>query len=265
MAESAQPNIIFDQPAGLDSSGALVPAPLPVEQRLDEQQTLQLEMFARIAHELRSPLASVHGYACLLSDPGLRQDPEFLDKCHATIVSQCQRINRFVENLLVTVQMDAGAYEIARLPFSLTRLAGEVVKEMTHQLGRQINLINLAGEIDLLGDELRIRDVLINLLENAVKFSGAEKPVSVSLRFSDTPGWVDISIQDQGMGIARADIPLLFNRFTRIKNTSISRVQGSGLGLYIAKNIVQSHQGCIDVQSTPGKGSQFTVSLPLVT
>jgi len=232
--------------------------------RLEESEARRMEFLASIVHELRSPLASILGYAAILTDsPTPLTEDETMH--HAQIiVTQALRMSRLVEEVLSAAQMEAERMEIIPVRLRLTFLLEEIVEEVQRQSRREIlfeknGLDNLWGE----GDVLRLREVFLNLIENALKFSPPETPVSVTLRHLCSHRQIEIIIADQGIGIAENELPKLFRPFGRIKNDRTRGIQGSGLGLYIVKQIVERHHGTIAVHSKPEDGTAFIVTLPL--
>jgi signal transduction histidine kinase len=209
-----------------------------------DYETVQLGFLAKVGHELRSPLATILGYADLLSDPELRCDDEFLDTCHRVIVEQGRNINQFIEDVLVAAAVKVERYQDNMTRTALSKLISEIL-------------------IDVVGDALRLRDLILNLVENAVKYSHHEKPVQIHLRPAGPPGKVELAVIDQGIGIDPSRQSELFLPFSRIKSEQTRSIPGSGLGLYIVKNIVKQHHGEIRVQSQPGVGSTFVVNLPV--
>jgi anti-sigma regulatory factor (Ser/Thr protein kinase) len=113
-------------------------------------------------------------------------------------------------------------------------------------------------------DRRRIESALANLLENACKYSPEGGGIVVRCRASDAPAWAEVSVEDHGVGIAATDLPHLFTRFGRIVTTENSHIPGTGLGLYLSRQLALLHGGDITVESTPGEGSRFTLRLPLV-
>jgi len=224
---------------------------------------ISYDFLDRVIHDLRSPLSSILNYIDLLSDPEVREDTRFIEECYPIVVRQGKQINRLLDNALITAAIDAGCFDFKMAPFSIGYLIEEIVEEMTDQTGREILYKNQAGEIICVGDALRLREMIINLIDNGIRFSSPEKPVGVSFRRSQAEGWAEISVQDQGTGFSEAEKEILFNRFGRIRNNNFYGMQGSGLGLYIAAYIVACHNGRIDVESKAGEGSVFTVSLPI--
>ena len=217
----------------------------------------------RVIHDLRSPLSSILNYVDLMSDPEVRSDTQFIEECYPIVLRQGKQINRLLDNALIVAAIDAGCYDFKMTPFSLGYLIKEIVEEMNSQTGREINYENHIGETICIGDSLRLREMVINLVDNGLKFSRPEDSVRITLRHSHKPEWTEISVKDQGIGFREAEKEILFTRFGRIRNNNAHGMQGSGLGLYIVAHIVACHGGSIDVESKPGVGSTFTVSLPI--
>jgi signal transduction histidine kinase len=218
---------------------------------------------ARVVHDLRSPLATMMNYAELLSEPVMQQNEEYLNKCSEVILRQGKQICTFIEDVLSAVKAETNLHQMKVSSFHLNQLVEDVIQEFRQQTSREIFFENQAGDVVVVGDALGLREVLINLVDNGVKFSSPGQPVHVGLLTGNAPGWVEIPVRDHGFGIEQAELDRLFHRFGRIKNEFTDGIPGSGLGLYIVKNIVQHHHGSIAVESYPGEGSTFTVSLPI--
>jgi signal transduction histidine kinase len=232
-------------------------------EHVDDIETNNLEFLAKISHEIRSPLASILGYSELLTDPKLRYDDQFIDTCYNIIRKEGNQVCRLVEDAVLASGISSGHYNFEYSPIQLDQFLKLVVDETAKRTDRQIEFLNHAGEVTIIADAIGLREVFNNLFDNGVKFSAAEKPMEVELRMAKNPEWVEIAITDLGIGIEEKDQPILFRRFSRIHNERTSDIPGNGLGLYIANNIVMNHQGEIKVESIPGSGSTFTVSLPV--
>jgi|GEM_PF-4894477 len=231
--------------------------------RLEESEARRMEFLASIVHELRSPLASILGYGAVLTDPQTGLTEAEVRHQAQIIVTQALRMSRLVEEVLTAAQMEAERLEIFPARLRLGLFLEEIVEEVRQQSQREIifnknDLDEVWSEVDA----LRLREVLLNLIENALKFSPLDTPVSVTLW---CPGGrhIEIVVADQGVGIAENELPKLFRPFARIKNDRTRGIPGSGLGLYIVKQIVERHQGTVAVRSKPSEGTAFIVTLPL--
>ncbi len=224
-------------------------------------ELVRREFVANVSHELKTPLASIRALADTL-EAGAIDDPEVSGEFLGRIVFEVDRLNSLVEELL-----DLGRLESGRLPLDYRAIAPSVLIERT--VGRLIHQIENAGltiEIDAAPnlplatiDGARIEQVLINLIQNAIKFTPAGG--SILIRATEAGEFLRIDISDTGSGIHEDELPRLFERF--YKSDRGRRSSGTGLGLAISKHIVLTHGGRIGVTSVVGRGSTFTVELPL--
>ncbi|MCL4464559.1 MAG: HAMP domain-containing histidine kinase [Chloroflexi bacterium] len=218
------------------------------------------EQFLRmVIHEIRGVVTVLSGYSQLLARPqGLR--PEVLDRMVAAVPDQTQRLTRLVDDLQDLSSMERGRFEIRRVRCDLLALARGVVDVQQGRADRhQILLDAETGSLVGVWDCDRLGQVLSNLIRNAVNYSPEGGEIRVSLGATDSRAAV--SVTDQGVGIAAEDLPRLFRPYSRLERTLA--VKGTGLGLVIAKAIVEAHGGSIQVRSQLGKGSTFTFTLPL--
>lgn len=172
-------------------------------------------------------------------------------------------MSQIVDELLFLSRMDIGEIKLASAPVQLDVIVKEIQRQAT-VLGQPNQVEVTASTVEaafVLGDELRLRELVLNLVDNAVKYSRAGGKVEISLtRQADR---AILAVQDQGIGIDPEDQPHIFDRFYRTEAARAHTKKGTGLGLSICKWIVEVHQGTIHVQSTPGVGSVFIVNLPL--
>ena len=225
------------------------------------------DQFLSIAsHELRTPLTSLKLQTQMrnrsLKAGGLASfSEEQLGKMFKDDERQINRLGRLVEDMLDISRLDAGHLGINRERVELTGLVKEVADRMTPHLAGSGVTLSVEAEREVVGswDRYRLEQVLTALLNNAMNY-GARKPVRVSV--GADAARARIVIEDSGIGIARQDLDRIFGKFERA--ISASEVSGLGLGLYIARQIVDAHAGSIRVESEPGVGSRFTVELPCV-
>ncbi len=224
-------------------------------------ELVRREFVANVSHELKTPLASIRALADTL-EAGAIDDPEVSGEFLSRIVFEVDRLNGLVEELL-----DLGRLESGRLSLDYRAIAPAALIERT--VGRLVHQIENAGltieieadpELRLATlDGARIEQVLINLIQNAIKFTPAGG--SILIRASEAGEWLQIDVIDSGSGIHQDELPRLFERF--YKSDRARRSSGTGLGLAISKHIVLTHGGRISVKSTLGRGSTFTVELPM--
>ncbi|HEY3344429.1 MAG TPA: HAMP domain-containing sensor histidine kinase [Anaerolineaceae bacterium] len=231
--------------------------------RVQSSQQSQRDFVANISHELKTPLTSIQGFAQAILD-GTANTPQALQQAAGVIHHEAGRMNRLVLDLLTLARLEAGTANLQRAPFDLAGLLRAVAERLTPQANSaQVDLrVDLPMLPGLVGDEDRLAQVFTNLVDNAIKYSGAGGRVLLSAR-SDGAG-VRVSVADTGPGLSPADQARIFERFYQAdKSRRGGSGRGVGLGLAIAREIVQAHGGTIQVDSAPGKGSTFCVRLPL--
>lgn len=219
-----------------------------------EIERLQQEFLAMAAHELRTPLTGIKANAQLM-----RHRAAYSERAVDAIVAQADRLERLVEDLLLASLIDADRLDLRPEETDLVAEARAAAESLgTDERG--IRLEAPAEPVVVSVDRQRLGQVLANLLTNAIKYSpeGGEIVVRVD-RDVDVPR---VAVIDQGLGIPREALPRLFDRFYRVAG-AVGRAPGLGLGLYISRRIMEAHGGRIEVESEPGRGSTFTVVLPL--
>lgn len=225
-------------------------------------QTMRREIVGNISHDFRTPLAGIKAMVDTLQD-GAVNDPAAARAFLSRIEGEVHRLTQMVAELTELSRIETGRTELERKPVNLNLLIEETITRMNPQAERN-NLkvtTGLAPDLPAVsGDAGRLRQVITNLLDNAIKFSKSGGSVSAGTKVEDN--YITVSISDTGRGIPAADIPRIFERFYKADKSRSS--QGSGMGLAIAKHIVEAHGGTISVTSTEGKGSTFTIRLPLV-
>ena len=254
---------------------ALKKSRLAQEALLQELQTSQAELQASIrmrddfmsmvAHELRTPLNTLFLEAQLRKMQLDRGHPDIVDPTYLqTMVArdkrQIQAMMRLIDDMMDVARIHSNRLSIRPQKVDLPALLARVVDNLSNQALAAGSAITLHADLPVTAvwDEFRIEQVVINLLTNALRY-GEGKPVSVSL--SLLPQGACISVQDQGRGISASDQLRIFDQFERI--ASDDGTGGLGLGLYITRQLVEAHGGSISVQSKPGEGSVFSITLPL--
>lgn len=249
----------IEVPALADEVGRLAMTFNEMLARIEELFRAQQRFVADVSHELRSPLTAVRGNLDLLRR-GAANDPEERGQVLEAIDSETARMSRLVSDLLLLARQDSGV-PIAKDTVELDTVLLEVYRQA--QLTAKGVTVTLGAEdqATIQGDRDRLKQVLLNLVDNAVKYTPQGGKVTLSLTKDDA--WVKIAVHDTGIGIAVENIPNLFDRFYRVDKARSRDAGGTGLGLAIAKSVVEAHNGKITVESQLGKGSTFTVWLPL--
>ena len=234
---------------------------------LIEIDRLKDEFFSMAAHELRTPLTAIKGYVQILAKQLARTEPPspMIDKSLATLREQGDRMERLINELLDFARVETGQLAFQYSDFNLIGLIEESVAEAARATQRhRIALKTQHTEIAGRWDRDRLAQVFGNLLTNSIKYSPDGGAITVSVEWSGMPqDDVKISVRDEGLGIPAQDLPRLFTRYSRVGDSSHFHRSGLGIGLYITKEIVDSHGGRISASSESGQGSTFTVSLPL--
>lgn len=237
-----------------------------------EADRLKSEFLSIVSHELRTPLTSIMGYTELLLarnfTPG--EQREFIK----TVYNEASHLYQIVEDLLGVTRLEAGNVRLDRWAVSLRQIISDLVAHLSNQIGgKHSMLIDIPPYLPpIYADRDKVRQVLVNLITNAVKYSpnGGEIRLTVT-EHADLPPdhpkgqFVLIAISDQGIGIAPEDLPRIWERFYRVDNGNTRRIGGTGLGLSIAKALVELHGGRIWAESKLNKGSTFYFTLPVAT
>jgi len=231
------------------------------QRQRDAVEKFQSELLSLASHELRNPLTSIRGYAHTLvrefGHLGEATQREFLE----AIASESDRLSHLVSALLDMSQIEEGRLHLVRRPVSPEVVCEEAARTARHPEFHHELRTEAASDLpEVVADTDRIYQVLTNLIGNATKFSPEGSEIVVRAERKD--GYVEFSIIDQGIGIPREEQAKLFTRFHRAANAHTSDTPGSGLGLYIAKGLVEAHGGTIGCESRLGRGSRFFFTLP---
>ena len=219
------------------------------------------QLLSTVSHELRTPLASIKGFATTLLRQDVKWDETTQRDFLKIIEEEADRLTEIIDNLLDMSQIEAGALRIEKTPTQLRTLFREVVDEMRMRTEAHWFVMDLPSELpQVSADPRRIRQVLHNLLENAVKYS---KGGQITLGCDVKGDFVVVSVSDQGEGIPPKYLDRIFERFFQIDGASTRRVGGSGLGLSISRGIIAAHGGRIWAESAVGQGSTFRFTLPI--
>lgn len=239
-----------------DEIGDLARAFNQTLERLERQFRAQQRLLADVSHELRTPLTTIRGNLDLMRRMG-EADPESL----ADIQVEIERMTRLVGDLLLLARADSGGLPIERKPVELDNLLFDVHRQV-EKISPPVKIIlKTVDQVTILGDLDKLKQLMLNLVENGVKYTPSGGIVSLSLSKSD--GWSHFEVSDSGVGIPPESLPYIFDRFYRVDKARSRAQGGSGLGLSIAKWIAQAHGGEIQVSSRVGEGTTFMVTLPL--
>ncbi len=231
--------------------------------REKEVDQIKNQLLSTVSHELRTPLASIKGFASTLLRQDVRWDEATQRDFLRIIEEESNRLEELIDNLLDMSQLEAGALRIQREPVQLRRLVREAVEQAQRRTELHWFVMDLPAELPRVwADARRIRQVLNNLLENAIKYAPQGGQITVTCEEEHEN--VVVNIADEGQGIPGELLDRIFDRFFQADGASTRKTGGSGLGLAIAKGIVEAHGGTIWAESLEGLGSVFRFSLPIV-
>ena len=224
---------------------------------------LKSDFVANVSHELKTPLALIRLYAETLELARVPSE-ERKDEYYRVIGKESRRLTQLINNILDFSRIEAGRKEYRLVPSDI----GAVVRDVVESYRFAIEKLDFKLELEL-ADDLPVLELdpealsqaLINLLNNAIKYSPEHKAITVSVRRE--LGRVLLSVSDRGMGIPRSEHRRIFEKFYRVETSLVHATKGSGLGLALVQHITEAHGGHVELRSTPGEGSTFTLSLPV--
>jgi PAS domain S-box-containing protein len=235
---------------------------LTEERALDE---LKGEFVATVSHELRTPLAAIYGSAQTLIRPDIELGEEKRQRLLQVIAEESERLSRVACDILLANRIDSGRLQLETNRLDVAKLARDVVDEMRSCLADRhdvsLELFTPDSDSFVAGDEDKLRQVLINLIDNAVKYSPDGGAVEIRVEPNATS--LSVAVSDEGLGIPHGEQQRIFGKFYRVDPQLSRGVGGTGLGLYICRELVRRMDGRLTVSSKEGEGSTFVVELPL--
>ncbi len=228
----------------------------------EERETLKMSLVTALAHDIKNPLGIIMGYAELKLEEASEGNSD--REVWRRVRDGSRRIVNLVTGFLEASRAETGKMSVEQTPVQVNRLLLEAVRSQesdVHRKGLKLEL-KLDDELpEVHGDELQLDRVFWNLIGNAIKFTRNGGTITVSSKMDNES--VCVAVRDTGVGIAQAELPLLFSQFRRLKGSE--RIEGTGLGLFIVKTIIEAHKGTVRAESEEGEGSTFMVHLPLPT
>ncbi|MCC6904454.1 MAG: hybrid sensor histidine kinase/response regulator [Anaerolineae bacterium] len=231
-------------------------------------ERIKQELITIFSHELRTPLTYIYGYVSLLQENLVVDDPTVTEMLNG-VQKGADRLVRLVEDLMLIVRIDSGVVgmeiTLRRERSSLAQLIEDVVRRLAPTaLERNVQLeVSVSDDVVLPCTQVYLEDALMRIVGNGIKFCRTENGVvTIALDTTSQDGFAEITVSDNGIGIEPAQVDRAFERFSQI-NRRANEQQGVGLGLSIARSIVEFHGGSIHVESTAGKGSTFRLLLPV--
>jgi len=227
---------------------------------LERAEQLQRNMVADVAHELRTPLSNLRGYLEAVGDGVIKPDADTI----RSLDEEATLLSRLVDDLQELSLTEAGELKLVCQAEDISELINQAVAAVRAQAeAKGVSVtIDLPDELPPVNiDSHRISQVLRNLLENAVAHTAQGDSITVTAEQRDN--WVEVAVADTGEGIPAEDLPYIFERLYRVDKSRARATGGSGLGLTIARSLVEAHGGRIEAQSELGKGSRFTFTIPI--
>lgn len=226
---------------------------------LSKVEGFRRELIANVSHDLRTPLTMIAGYGEMMRDIPGENTPENVQ----IIIDETQRLTGLVNDMLDLGKLQAGAHTLTAAPLSLTALVQETLlryQQLVEREGYRI-CFSPGEEALVMGDRSKLSQVIYNLINNAISYTGADRTVEVEQVVCD--GWVKLVVADSGQGIPAEQLPYVWDRYYKVPKAHKRAAVGSGLGLSIVRGVVELHGGRYGVESIPGAGSRFWFSLPL--
>ena len=231
-------------------------------ERLEELNKMKSKFVSTVTHELKTPLTGIKNMGELLQLQGECQSKESQEYLRI-IDGESDKLDRLINNILGFTKIEEGIQSYKKTLIEFNQLVRDALKIMKYQFKmEEIDLVkNIATEEYVIeADGGAVKEAMINLLSNSIKYSEKNSTVTVSTFTKN--GYVFIKIEDEGYGISETELDNIFKPFYRTKDTNTAKIKGTGLGLAIVKDILDAHQGKIVVESTIGKGSSFTLQFP---
>ena len=231
---------------------------------LVELERARREFMQIASHELRTPLTVIRGYASLLEEGSLGEMPPAAQRAIRTLMDKSSEMRSQVERMLLLARLEDGAAAQQMTELDLRTVVTDAVDRVRPQVALKQGTVHVelaTSPLTVVGDPERLATAVDNLLQNAVKFSTGPPQIEVTGDRED--GRVRLVVKDHGIGISAAARPRLFEKFYRVNDPELNNVVGTGIGLYLVRQVIEGHGGRVEVASEPGQGSAFEIELPV--
>jgi len=229
-------------------------------------EKMRVDFVANASHELLTPLAAIKGFIETLDDPAAGDDVATRSRFLGIMATETDRMQALVRDLMSLSRIEAEKYDPPQTPVDFSDVVMETVDQLRNsqkERGADIMIDVMAGLPPVMGDSGQLRQLVSNILNNALKYGRAGTPVTVSLVRSRSGAMINFTVADVGDGIAPEHLPRLTERFYRVDSGRSRLVGGTGLGLSLVKHIVDRHRGHLEIRSTVGKGTTVSILLPV--
>jgi two-component system phosphate regulon sensor histidine kinase PhoR len=229
---------------------------------LKRMDRIRTDFVANVSHELKTPLTLIKGYTETLEDKAI-DDKEKARKFISIIKEHVNRLENIINDLLSLSELELSKNSIEKIEFDIKQLMDEVMMGFGHALDakqQQLNINSQGDNFRIFADKDKIEQVFVNLIDNAIKYTKDNGRINISL--NEQPDTINITVEDNGIGIAKEHLSRVFERFYRVDKARSRELGGTGLGLGIAKHIVMAHGGKIHIESQIDMGTKVFVTLP---
>ena len=229
-----------------------------VNQELAKSNELKTNLMSILSHDVKSPLHGIHGFAELMQEAA-PTDPTLMQATQI-IMGNVRRIVAIIDDTMAVSRIEGGEITLKLGPLSIETLIDEQIAAHAHQcpIERQVT----PSLPPVMGDKLRVMEILENFVSNAIKYTREGNSITLAAQPTESGNEVQITVTDRGMGISAEELPKLFSRYYRVRTEQTRTIEGTGLGLYIVKLLVEAHGGRVWVESELGVGSRFYFTLP---
>ena len=236
-----------------------------VRDEVKKSGDFQRELLANVSHDLKTPLTMIKAYASMIREIS-GDNPEKREKHLQVIIDEADRLTGLVNDVLSVSKVNSGLDAINAKVFNLTEFLYGIINKFDYLQETQNYkfMVDIDANLYTRADEEKIGQVIYNLMGNAVNYTGEDKTVYISLKKSLTDERIKLTIKDTGKGISKDELPEIWNRYYRVKESHSRPVKGTGLGLNIVKIILENHSFDFGVETETGKGSSFWVDFPAV-
>jgi len=236
-----------------------------IQDQLLESERRKSEFLKLASHELRTPVSLIRGYLSMFEAGDLGVFNERGKRALSVLEAQARELNALIAEMLEAARIEKGAATLAQEDLDLRTVAAEAVDSVRGKAraDHRLNLLTPGQPLRVKADRGRLLIILQNLLDNAVKYSPDGGEIICEVR--EASGWAEVAVRDHGLGIEPEQLDQLFSRFGRIVTNETANIRGSGLGIYLARELARLQGGDIEVESEPGRGSAFTLRVPLAS
>ena len=221
------------------------------------------DFISNMTHEFKTPISTISLASEMLADKSIIQSPEKQDRYITMIREENTRLSVLVESILQTSILDKGEFKLKLSEVDVHEIINNAINNTQLLIGKgAVNTFLNANNFKLQADPVHLTNIVFNLIDNAIKYSKEIPEITIST--TNTAEGIMIQVKDKGIGISKENQRKIFDKFFRVPKGNVHNVKGFGLGLSYVKTMIDAHKGTIKAESTPGKGSSFIVTIPVL-